>query len=81
MSGRIGSGGDHSCGWTGCERQVSAHLWGCESHWFKLPERMRRKVWRAYVPGQSLATQTDEYRSVMAEVQTFIQSQKVPELF
>lgn len=24
----------------------------CKRHWFKLPQHMRRRIWRAYRPGQ-----------------------------
>jgi len=27
-------------------------MWGCKAHWFKLPAKIRRAIWRAYRPGQ-----------------------------
>lgn len=27
-------------------------MWGCRSHWFRLPKWIRDSIWRAYVPGQ-----------------------------
>jgi len=42
----------HSCHWPGCQRQVPPAMWGCRSHWFRLPSEIRMKIWRAYRPGQ-----------------------------
>lgn len=43
---------DHACHWPGCERQVPPAMWGCRSHWYKLPQRLRDEVWLTYRPGQ-----------------------------
>jgi hypothetical protein len=26
----------------------------CQKHWFSLPERMRKKLWNLYTPGQEV---------------------------
>lgn len=35
----------HQCPWPGCCREVKPHLWGCQKHWYKLPERIRKGIW------------------------------------
>lgn len=42
----------HSCHWPGCHQQVPPAMWGCAYHWFKLPKRIRDRIWQAYRPGQ-----------------------------
>lgn len=64
---------NHTCHWPGCERQVPPAMWGCKSHWFKLPAWLRAKVWRTYEPGQEATmTPSDEYLTVANEVQQWI---------
>lgn len=31
----------HPCGWPGCGISVVGDLWGCSTHWFRLPEEAR----------------------------------------
>lgn len=38
----------HRCPYEGCQRRLSRDLFACSSHWFKLPEKVRDDVWRAY---------------------------------
>lgn len=45
-----------TCSWPGCERLVPASLWGCKSHWFRLPKAIRDRIWATYVPGQELGS-------------------------
>lgn len=45
----------HTCHWPGCKRAVPPAMWGCQAHWFALPQDIRRAIWRAYVPGQEIA--------------------------
>ncbi len=64
----------HSCHWPGCPKQVAPAMWGCVTHWFKLPQALRAKVWAAYRPGQEDdARPSEEYLAVAREVQNWIQ--------
>lgn len=66
----------HHCHWPGCERQVPPAMWGCISHWNKLPKRLRDRIWAAYIPGQEVdMTPSEEYLDVADEVQEWIRSQ------
>lgn len=63
----------HHCHWPGCGKQVPPAMWGCPTHWFALPETLRRRVWRAYQPGQEVdGTPSAEYIEVAREVQDWI---------
>lgn len=42
----------HVCHWPGCEVQVPPAMWGCKTHWFKLPKRLRDRIWHTYEAGQ-----------------------------
>lgn len=44
--------GGHHCHWPGCRKAVPAAMWSCKTHWFALPERLRKPIWAAYRPGQ-----------------------------
>lgn len=51
-------------------------MWGCRTHWFKLPAALRAKVWRAYRPGQEISkTPSRDYVEVAREVQAWIERQ------
>lgn len=64
----------HTCHWPGCETQCPPAMWGCKSHWFKLPKRLRDAIWDAYVPGQEQRLDpSDEYLDVAYEVQVWIE--------
>lgn len=43
---------NHTCHWLGCDKQVPPALWGCKSHWFKLPSKFRTLIWGYYRIGQ-----------------------------
>lgn len=67
---------NHHCHWPGCEKQVPPAMWGCKSHWFKLPSILRAKIWRTYRPGQEVTmTPSAEYVAVAREVQEWIARQ------
>lgn len=69
---RKGASGHH-CHWPGCDKPVPPAMWGCKAHWFKLPQALRNKVWRAYRPGQEISkTPSAEYVAVAREVQAWI---------
>lgn len=50
-------------------------MWGCKRHWFKLPKRLRDKVWDTYKPGQEVdMSPSVEYLEVVLEVREFIKA-------
>lgn len=66
----------HHCHWPGCTAQVPPAMWGCKPHWFKLPKRLRDRVWAAYIPGQEATmTPSAEYLDVADEVEQWIRAQ------
>ena len=68
----------HECHWPGCKKQVPPAMWGCREHWFKLPLRLRNKIWRAYKPGQEIdMTPSDEYLEIAKEVDSWIRANTV----
>lgn len=68
-----GQSRDHTCHWPGCTTQVPPAMWGCKEHWFKLPQRLRIRVWAAYRIGQEVTlTPSREYIAVAKEVEEWI---------
>jgi len=68
---------NHHCHWPGCEIQVPPAMWGCKTHWFKLPSHLRNKIWQTYRPGQEInMTPSAEYVEVAKKVQTWILSNR-----
>ncbi len=66
----------HHCHWPGCDKQVPPAMWGCKTHWFRLPQTLRNKIWRTYQPEQEIdMTPSAEYLIVAQEVQAWIASQ------
>lgn len=64
---------DHHCHWPGCSKQVPPAMWGCSTHWFKLPSALRSKVWATYQPGQEVnGTPSAAYLLVADAVQKWI---------
>lgn len=69
-SGKIGG---HHCHWPGCDAKVTPAAWGCRKHWYRLPQHLRNKIWRAFRPGQEQTkTPSAEYVAVAREVQDWI---------
>lgn len=69
----------HHCHWPGCERQVPPAMWGCKSHWSKLPGSLRARIWATYEPGQEVTmTPTQRYIDTALAVQKWIASQEQP---
>lgn len=67
----------HQCHWPDCETQVPPAMWGCKTHWFTLPLRLRNEVWAAYRAGQEeTMTPSREYVAVAREVQAWIERRK-----
>lgn len=63
----------HTCHWPGCKVPVPPKMWGCRSHWFRLPQSLRNAIWRTYVPGQEIAkTPSAEYVAAATLVQAWI---------
>ena len=63
----------HNCHWLGCETQVPPTMWGCKSHWFKLPMRLRNKLWATFKPGQEVSgTPSKKYVKAALEVREWI---------
>lgn len=63
----------HHCHWPGCDRRVPPAFWGCRPHWYRLPARLRSKIWRTYRPGQEISkTPSAEYLEAAREVQAWI---------
>ncbi len=68
---------NHTCHWPGCEKQVPPAMWGCKTHWFKLPKHLRNKIWKAYRPGQEVTmTPSVEYLAVAKEVQEWVKKEE-----
>lgn len=64
----------HTCHWPGCTRQVPPAKWGCKPHWFRLPKRLRDRIWATYRPGQENdMNPSPAYLAVADEVQQWIQ--------
>lgn len=66
----------HECHWPGCGKPVPPAMWGCKEHWFKLPLRLRNRVWATYKLGQEITkTPSPAYVKVALEVRAWIASQ------
>lgn len=73
VRGSTAHDGLHTCHWPGCGKSVPPAMWGCKTHWFKLPARLRAKVWATFKPGQEITkTPSPEYLAVAREVQEWI---------
>jgi hypothetical protein len=60
----------HECHWPTCEEEVPPKLWGCKKHWFRLPKRLRDRIWATYKPGQEITkTPSSSYMKIALEVQ------------
>ena len=66
----------HHCHWPDCDKSVPPAMWGCRQHWFKLPPRLRSRIWATYRPGQEVTkTPSREYMVIAQEVQEWIAAQ------
>lgn len=66
----------HLCHWPGCPREVPPVNWGCRSHWFRLPQYIRLRIWKAYKPGQEVTkTPSREYIEAAQAAQEWIRVQ------
>ena len=63
----------HTCHWPDCNKQVPPAMWGCKTHWFKLPLDLRNRVWATYKPGQEITmTPSAAYLAVADQVEKWI---------
>lgn len=70
----------HACHWPGCDRIVPPAVWGCKPHWYRLPADLRRRIWRAFQPGQeNTKTPSAEYVAVARETQDWIVANYPPQ--
>lgn len=68
-----GQSRNHICHWPGCNKQVPPAMWGCKSHWFRLPSNIRGKIWSAYSIGQEVnGTPSKEYIDAANAAQEWI---------
>ncbi len=63
----------HTCHWPDCNKQVPPAMWGCKTHWFKLPKRLRDEIWLTYEPGQEVdMSPSSDYLDAADEVEKWI---------
>jgi len=67
----------HTCHWPECGQPVPPKMWGCRTHWFTLPKRLRDLIWATYVPGQEITkTPSEAYLKAARIVQEWIAAYK-----
>ena len=67
----------HTCHWPDCGVEVPPSMWGCKSHWFSLPKRLRDLIWATYRRGQEITkTPSAAYIDAAQQVQAWIAEQK-----
>lgn len=63
----------HMCHWPGCRQAVPPRMWGCRTHWYRLPKELRDRIWETYRPGQEIDKNPSvEYIEAAREVQAWI---------
>lgn len=63
----------HTCHWPKCGKHVPPAMWGCKTHWFKLPARLRSAIWLTYKPEQEInMTPSGNYIAAANAVQQWI---------
>lgn len=51
-------------------------MWGCKTHWFTLPKRLRDRIWATYRSGQEIDKRPSEtYLDAAKAVQEWIREQ------
>lgn len=69
----------HTCHWPDCKAVVPPRIWGCRTHWFMLPKRLRDLIWQTYRPGQEITkTPSDAYIDAAHQVQEWIAANHPP---
>jgi hypothetical protein len=67
----------HACHWPGCTKQVPPALWGCPTHWYRLPRSLRDRIWHSYLPGQEATGRPSAaYLEAAREVKDWITANK-----
>jgi len=60
----------HICHHPGCTTEVPPAQWGCKRHWFRLPKRLRNRIWATYQVGQEITkTPSAAYLAAAKDVQ------------
>lgn len=62
----------HFCGWPNCRERVPGKLLMCRAHWYSLPSLLRHRILSTYVPGQSVADWSEDYKRAYDAVQAWI---------
>jgi hypothetical protein len=63
----------HFCHWPGCKVEVEPKMLMCAPHWFRLPLRLRNRIWSTYRNGQELDKDpSPAYVKAAIEVQEWI---------
>jgi len=66
----------HTCHWPNCGKEVPPAMWGCKTHWFRLPANLRARIWATYRAGQEITkTPSQEYLAAALDVQRWIREQ------
>ena len=67
----------HTCHWPGCPVEVPPKMWGCKTHWFMLPKKLRDWIWATYRPGQEITKDpSEDYMDAANAVQDWIRRQQ-----
>jgi hypothetical protein len=59
------------CPWPGCGKRTRPGYLMCRAHWYRLPARIRSRIWDTYRPGQTLATASPEYLQALRDALEF----------
>ena len=70
---RARPGATHVCPWPGCNEIVKRSLWGCPSHWFKVPILLRDSLWRAH--RNRFNDEGSSHRGVLMEIDEWVRKQ------
>lgn len=70
----------HHCHWPECTTPVPPKMWGCKTHWYKLPKALRDLIWKTYRPGQEITkTPSRDYIDAANKVQDWIRANHPPQ--
>ena len=59
------------CPWPGCRKRTRPAYLMCREHWYRLPARIRSRIWDTYRPGQTALTASPEYLEALREALEF----------
>lgn len=60
----------HACNWPGCDKRVPRSMWGCSTHWARLPRRIRDRILKTWNSGRGFGT--TNYDAACHEAQAWI---------